>query len=228
MRKIMSPTEKAIDDAFKVRAKKMKPNPSAKDINRVVARLVKDIREARTTRDDARKISLMARTGKLMKRAAYATAIAASIALLAKGSFDLSVASMNFTLKHARRIPAPPTTPAAYRYNPSNRHAVVNSTTQNARSTDILRIFGLDRRRVSALAYTMAGMVATSVFTDTFLKVTRKLNPFAIRTTWKEIVNNSNETEAVVGLYRHLRPIQKARRAKLRMQKEKNLKNART
>lgn len=225
MRKIMSPTEKAIDDAFKARAKKMKPNPSAKDINHVVARLVKDIREARTTRDDARKISLMARTGKLMKRAAYATAIAASIALLAKGSFDLSVASMNFTLKHARRIPAPPTTPAAYRYNPSNRHAVV--TTQNARSTDILRIFGLDRRRVSALAYTMAGMVATSVFTDTFLKVTRKLNPFAIRTTWKEIVNNSNETEAVVGLYRHLRPIQKARRAKLRMQKE-NLKFART
>lgn len=203
----MSPTEKAIDNMFKARAKTLKPNPSQKDVQRVVDRLVKDIREARTTRDNARKLSLMVRTGKLLKRAAYATAVTAAMILMAKQTFKWSVASMEYTIKHAGEV---------------------GFKTDDVK---VLGIFGLPRR-ASAYGSIIAGMLATRVLSETFLNTvgigSRKPLPIALPATLRNFANNQ---EARKGLSRQRRAIRrkasrKIFRSRLKVKKQEQMGNA--
>lgn len=170
---IASPTEKAINAMFVAGAKKLKPYPNKRDVDRVVTRLIKDIREARATRDEARKISVMARAGKLLKRAAYATAVTAALVLFAKEMFGATMESMKYSLKHGQHIGAKPDT-----------------------DTRILGIFGI-QRRTTAFAKTMAGMLGAHVFALPFFLAASRLNPLAKKNPLTFQSNMENAFEKV-------------------------------
>ena len=194
--KVKLPTpERKVDALFAKAAKTLKPHPSKAEVNRTVGKLIKEIKELKTTSSTTQKLRLMYRTGKLMKRAAYATAL--TLAFL---SILYSTVGLTHGLAESTK---------------ENADFFLKLMRDPAHGPDVTvwtKILGhLFKVGFGATMATLVVLkaLATTAFASMSLTVITRLNPIVWHQSLQEHQNRVDKSQAGYHLDRHVQKLQR-------------------